>query len=220
MKIKVEYNLQTILTYLEETGFRWCAGQLPTEYVPISAKYIETKDNNIIVFSEYDNDELVTLEEYIASNNMNRKNIIPGYTITLENGNSFKVMKYMDKKIVFPEGSCCSVHSLDEFCNEDLSPMKNVSRIMTIHNANGVIMWERKFTRSDIKAGFRLVNEKGIEYLVVSDIFEGLKIIPMCQYTIGACLNEIMKEDMSPLTPSHSEIIEVKDTTGKVVYSK
>ena len=221
MKIKVEDNLQTILRYLEETGYQWGAGQLPTEYVPHTAKYIETKDN-FIVFSVYDDDELVTLEEYIISttNNMNINNILPGYTITLENDNSFKVMKYMNKKIVFAEGSCCSIHSLDEFCHEDLSPKDRISRIMTVRNALGVIMWERKFKRSDIKPGYILKNDVDTKYLVVSDIFEGLRIIPMCQYTIGACLNEIMKEDMSPLTPSHSEIVEVKDTTGKVVYSK
>lgn len=221
MKIKVEDNLKTILQYLEETGYQWCDGQLPTEYMPHTAKYIETKDD-FIVFSQYNDDELVTLEEYIISTttNMNRNNILPGYTITLENGNSFKVMKYMDKKIVFSEGSCCSIHSLDKFCHEDLSPKDNISRIMVVRNALGAIMWERKFTRSDIKPGYVLTNDIGTKYLVVDDLFSGLRIIPIGQYTIGALLTDIMNEDMSPATESHSEIIEVKDDKCKVLYSK
>ena len=220
MKIKVENNLKEILQVLEDFGYVWLSGDLPTKLnLTKQATYIRTRGDKKLEWGANEVTNAVTLTEFI-SKSMNKNNIIPGYTITLENGNTFRIMKYMDKKIVFAEGSCCSIHCLDEFCHEDLSPKDNVSRIMTVRNALGVIMWERKFTRSDIKAGFRLVNEKGVEYLVVSDIFEGLKIIPMCQYTIGACLNEIMKEDMSPLTPSHSEIIEVKDTTGKVVYSK
>lgn len=219
MKIKVEDNLKTILQYLEETGYQWCDGQLPTEYMPHTAKYIETKDN-FIVFSQHDDDELVTLEEYITTNNMNRNNILPGYTITLENGNSFKVMKYMDKKIVFSEGSYCSIHRLDEFCHEDLSPKDSVSKIMTVRNALGVIMWERKFKRSDIKPGYILKNSKGIKYLVVNDMFAGLRIIPVGQYTIGALVNDIMNEDMSPVSPSHVEIVEIKDDKCQVVYSK
>ena len=220
MKIKVENNLKTILQYLEETGYQWCDGQLPTEYMPHTAKYIETKDN-FIVFSQYNDDELVTLEEYIISTtNMNRNNILPGYTITLENGNSFRVMKYMDQKIVFPEGSYCSIHNLNEFCHEDLSPKKDISRIMKIENALGVTMWERKFTRSDIKAGYVLTNEDGTKYLVVDDMFNGLRIVPIGQYTIGALLTDIMNENMSPATGNHSKIVEVKDAKCKVVYSK
>lgn len=151
---------------------------------------------------------------------MNRNDILPGYTITLENGNSFIVMQYQCDKIVFPKGSSLSIHKLDDFCNENVSPKPNISKIMIIRDSAGNIVWERKFKRSDIKPGYVLKNNDGTDYLVVKDTFEGLRIVPLGQYTIGALLSDIMNEDMSPKTSRHSEIIEVKDASGKIVYSK
>ena len=221
MKIKVENNLKEILQVLEDFGYVWLTGNKPTKLnLTKQATYIKTNGNKKLEWGANEVTDTVTLTEFISKTTMNRNNILVGYKLTLENRNSFEVLRYKDEKILFPVGSSVSTISLNELCNHDLSPINKASRIMRIENSLGIIMWERKFTRSDIKPGYILTNDTGTKYLVVSDIFEGLRIIPMCQYTIGACLNEIMKEDMSPLTPSHSEIIEVKDTTGKVVYSK
>lgn len=151
---------------------------------------------------------------------MKTSDILPGYTITLENGNSFKIMTYKGEQIIFPENSYSSVHSLNEFCNEDLSPRPGISKIMIIRNNVGVITWKRKFKCSDIKPGFVLTTDMGTKYLVVQDIVEGLKIVTLGQYTIGTSLNNIVNEDMSAKTQYHVIIVEVQDETGKVVYYK
>ena len=221
--IKVEDNLKEILQYLEDLGYNWLTGSKPTEFTPIlETRYIiPNEEFKTIEYSSFDkHDNYVTLNDFIASKTMNRNNILVGYKLTLENGATFEVFRYKDEKILFPVGCHVSIISLDELCNHDLSPVNGASRIMKIENSLGVTMWERKFTRSDIKAGYVLKNDNDVEYLVVSGLFEGLRIIPIGQYTIGALVVDLMNEDMSPATPAHSEIIEVKDTTGKVVYSK
>ena len=221
--IKVEDNLKEILQYLEDLGYNWLTGSKPTEFTPIlETRYIipneEFKTIEYSSFDKYNN--YVTLNDFIASKTMNRNNILVGYKLTLENGNSFEILRYKDEKILIPVGCHVSTISLNELCNHDLSPVNKASRIMKIENSLGLTMWERKFTRSDIKAGYVLKNEEGTKYLVVNDMFAELRIIPIGEYIIGALVVDIMNEDMSPATPAHSEIIEVKDITGKVVYSK
>ena len=219
--IKVQKNLKEILIFLEEKGYRWSSGDLPTAGVNWESKLIIVSGKTLTHRTAHTYEpNAITFEQFRNQIDMKTSNILPGYTITLENGNSFVVMQYREDKIVFPEGSSRSIHMLEDFCNEDLSPIPGVSKIMTIRNANGVIMWERKFKRSDIKPGYVLKNDVGTEYLVVQDIFEGLRIVPIGQYTIGALLTDIMKEDMSPATSDHAEIVEVKDSKCKVVYSK
>lgn len=150
---------------------------------------------------------------------MRRSNILPGHKVVLENGNVFVVMEYKNTKIVFPEGSSRSVTSLDELCEVDLTPKYGISCIMKVLNALNIPIWERKFTKSEIKAGFTMTNENGVKYLVVE---KGcyLRIMNIEHFVVGPKLDDIMNEDMSPSDSSYAEIIEVKDKEGKVVYKK
>lgn len=150
---------------------------------------------------------------------MKRSNILPGHKLVLENGNVFVVMEYKNTKIVFPEGSSRTLLSLDELCDEDLSPKPGVSRIMKVLNTFNIPIWERKFIRSEIKAGFTITNENGVNYLIVNNNCD-LKIMNTEHFVIGTRLYDIINEDMSPTGSSYAEIVEVKDREGKVVYKK
>ena len=221
MKIKVENNLKEILQVLEDLGYVWLTGDLPTKLnLTKQATYIRTRGDKKLEWGANEVIDTVTLTEFISKITMNRNNILVGYKLTLENRNSFEVLRYKDEKILFPVGSHVSTISLNELCNHDLSPVNKASRIMKIENSLGVTMWEYKFKRSDIKPGYIIKNDVGTKYLVVNDMFAGLRIIPFGQYTIGALLTDIMNEDMSPVNSDYSKIIEVKDSNGKVVYSK
>ena len=150
---------------------------------------------------------------------MKTRNILPGYKIVLENGNTFVIAKYKDVKIAFPEGSHCSVTALDDLCEEDLTPKYGISQIMKILNGINIPIWERKFTRSEIEAGYTMLSENGVTYLVIES--DGaLRIVSTMQYVVGPKLCTIMNEDMTPTNGDYAEILEVKNKEGKVVYSK
>lgn len=145
--------------------------------------------------------------------------ILPGYKLVLENGNVFVVMEYKNTKIAFPEGSSRTLLSLDELCEVDLTPKPGISRIMKVLNALNIPIWERKFTRSEIKAGFTITNENDVKYIVVGSR-DGLRIVCTELYIMGPKLDDIVNEDLSPVSSSHAEIMEIRNREGEVVYSK
>ena len=218
--IKVENNLKEILTFLEEKGYKWFSGDLPTAGVNWGSKLIFITDKTLThrSISSYD-PSAITFEQFRNKIDMKTTNILPGHKLVLENGNVFVVMEYKNTKITFPEGSSRSITALDDLCEEDLSPKKNISRIMKVLNALNIPVWERKFTRDDIKTGFTMTNENGVSYLIVNNNCD-LRIMNTEHFVIGPRLCDIMNEDMSPTDSDYAEIMEVKDREGKVVYKK
>lgn len=217
--IKVENNLKEILTFLEEKGYKWSSGDLPTAGVNWGSKLILVNGKTLThrSITSY-HPEAITLEEFKNKIDMKKSNILPGHKLVLENGNVFVVMEYKGTRIAFPEGSSRTITALDELCEEDMSPKKNISRIMKVLNALNIPIWERKLTRSEIKAGFTMTNEKGVDFLVVeSDCI--LRIVNIEHFVVGPKLCDIMNEDMSP-SISYATIVEVKNKEGKVIYSK
>lgn len=150
---------------------------------------------------------------------MKTTNILPGCKIVLENGNTFVIMEYKNTKIAFPEGSNRTITSLDELCEVDLTPKYGISRIMKVLNSLNIPIWERKFTRSDIYAGYTLVNKYGVEYLIVANNC-ALRLLSTKHFVVGSKLSEVIKEDMTPTSEDYAEIVEVRDTENKVVYKK
>ena len=219
-KIKVENNLKEILTFLEEKGYRWSSGDLPTAGVNWESKVIVVSGKTLMhkTISTYEPDA-ITFEQFRNQIDMKTSNILPGHKLVLENGNVFVVMEYKNTKIAFPEGSSRTVMALDDFCEVGLTPKPGISRIMKVLNALNMPIWERKFTRSDIKAGFTITNKNDVNYIIVESK-DGLRIVCTTLYKIGPKLDEIMNEDLSPISSSHTEIIEVKDREGRIVYSK
>ena len=218
--IKVENNLKEILEFLEEKGYKWSSGDLPTAGVNWSSKYIII-DNKTLLHRTYGVEpNVISFEQFKKeSTTMKTNKILPGYKLVLENENIFVVMEYKNTKIVFPEGSSCSVTSLGDLCNKDLSPKPGVSRIMKVLNALNIPMWERKFTKSDIEAGFTITNENGVNYLIVEKDCN-LRIMNTEHFVVGPKLCDIMNEDMSPTDSDYATIVEVRDREDKVVYSK
>ena len=218
--IKVENNLKEILTFLEEKGYKWFSGDLPTAGVNWGSKLILITDKTLThrSITSYD-PSAITFEQFRNQIDMKTTNILPGHKLVLENGNVFVVMEYKNTKIAFPEGSSRTIPALDDLCEEDLSPKKNISRIMKVLNALNIPVWERKFTRSEIKAGFTMTNENGVNYLIVNNNCD-LKIMNTEHFVIGPRLCDIMNEDMSPTDSAYATIVEVKDKEGKVVYKK
>ena len=218
--IKVENNLNEILTFLEEKGYKWSSGDVPTAGVNWGSKLILVNGKTLThrSITSY-HPEAITLEEFKNKIDMKKSNILPGHKLVLENGNVFVVMEYKGTKIAFPEGSSRTITALDDLCEEDLSPKKNVSRIMKVLNALNIPIWERKFTRSEIKTGFTMTNENCVNYLVVNNNCD-LKIMNTEHFVIGPKLCDIMNEDMSPTNSDYAAIVEVKDREGKVVYKK
>lgn len=219
MRIKVENNLKEILEFLEEKGYRWVTGDLPTAGVIWESKLIivsgKTLTHKSIVTYEPD---AITFEQFRNKIDMKTSNILPGHKLVLENGNVFVVMEYKNTKIAFPEGSSRSVLSLDELCDDNLTPRQGVSCIMRVLNSINVTIWERKITRSGIKAGFTMTNENGVKYLVVENDCN-LRIMNMDSFIVGPKLCDIMNEDISPFI-SFATIVEVKDKEGKIIYKK
>jgi hypothetical protein len=167
--------------------------------------------------SSYD-PSAITFEQFRNKIDMNRNNILPGHKLVLENGNVFVVMEYKNTKIAFPEGSSRTITALDDLCEEDLRPKKNISRIMKVLNALNVPIWERKFTRSEIEAGFTMIDENGVTYLVVvSDCV--LKVMCTTYCVVGPKLDTVMHNDMTS-TDNYATIVEVKNKKGIVVYKK
>ena len=218
--IKVENNLKEILTFLEAKGYKWSSGDLPTEGINWGSKLIIVSGKTLTYrsISSYD-PSAITFEQFKNKIDMKRDNILPGYKLVLENGNVFVVMEYKNTKIAFPEGSSRSITALNDLCEEDLSPKKNVSRIMKVLNALNIPIWERKLTRSEIKTGFTMTNENGVSYLIVNNNCD-LRIMNTEHFVIGPRLCDIMNEDMSPTDSNYATIVEIKDRKGKVVYSK
>ena len=218
--IKVENNLKEILTFLEEKGYKWFSGDLPTAGVNWGSKLILITDKTLThrSITSYD-PSAITFEQFRNQIDMKTTNILPGHKLVLENGNVFVVMEYKISKIAFPEGSSRSITALDDLCEEDMSPKKNISRIMKVLNALNIPVWERKFTRSEIKAGFTMTNENGVNYLIVNNNCD-LKIMNTEHFVIGPRVCDIMNEDMSPTDSAYATIVEVKDKEGKVVYKK
>ena len=218
--IKVQNNLKEILEFLEEKGYKWSSGDLPTAGVNWGSKLIIVTDKTLThrSISSYD-PSAITFEQFRNKIDMKTTNILPGHKLVLENGNVFVVMEYKGTKIAFPEGSNRTITSLNDLCEEDMSPKKNVSRIMKVLNALNIPIWERKFTRSEIKPGFTITNENGTTYRVVSSDC-ALRIMGTIHYVVGPKLCDIMNEDMSTTDPNYATIVEVRDKEGKVVYSK
>jgi uncharacterized protein YlzI (FlbEa/FlbD family) len=150
---------------------------------------------------------------------MKTANILPGHKLVLENGNVFVVMEYKGTKIAFPEGSSRTITALDDLCEENLSPKKNISRIMKVLNDLNIPVWERKFTRDEISAGYTLVNRYGIEHLVVISNC-ALRLFNPKNFVVGLKLSEVVNKDMTSAIEEYAEVIEVRNTEGKVVYSK
>lgn len=150
---------------------------------------------------------------------MKTRNILPGYKLVLENGNTFVVAKYKDVKIAFPEGSYHSITALEDICEEDLTPKYGISRIMKVLNALNIPIWEHKFTRDDIKSGFIITNENGVNYLIVEKDCN-LRIMNTERFIVGPRLHDIMNEDMTPINSNYAKIMEIKNREGEVVYSK
>lgn len=218
--IKVENNLKEILTFLEEKGYKWSSGDLPTAGVNWGSRLIIITDKTLThrSITSYD-PNAITFKEFKNKIDMKTNNILPGHKLVLENGNVFVVMEYKNTKIVFPEGSNHSVTSLDELCEADMSPKPGISRVMKVLNALNIPIWERKFTRNEIKAGFTMINEEGVHYLVV-ECGNVLRIMSTKYFLVGARLDDIMNEDMSPADSSYAEIVEIKDGEGEVIYKK
>lgn len=217
--IKVEYNLKEILKFLEEKGYKWSSGDLPTEGINWRSKLIIVSGKTLThrSITSYD-PNAITFEQFKNKIDMKKSNILPGHKVVLENGNTFVIMEYKNTKIAFPEGSTRSVTALDELCEEDMSPKKNISRIMKVLNALNIPIWERKLTRDEIKAGFTMTDENGVTYLVVVNDCV-LKVMCTTYCVVGPKLDAIMHNDMTP-TDNYAEIVEVKDKEGKVVYKK
>jgi hypothetical protein len=218
--IKVENNIKEILTFLEEKGYKWSSGDIPTVGVHWGSKLIIVTGKTLThrSITSYD-PNAITFEQFRNQIDMKTANILPGYKVVLENGNTFVIMEYKNTKIAFPEGSNRSVTSLDELCEADLTPKYRVSRIMKVLNALNLPIWERKLTRSEIKAGFTMTNDNGVNYLIVeSDC--NLRIMNTEHFVVGPKLCDIMKEDLSPADSSYAEIVEIKDGEGKIIYKK
>ena len=218
--IKVENNLLEILKFLEAKGYKWSSGDLPTEEINWGSKLIIVSGKTLThkSITSYD-PNAITFEQFKNKIDMKTNNILPGHKLVLENGNVFVVMEYKNTKIIFPEGSSRTLLSLDELCDEDLSPKPGVSRIMKVLNTFNIPIWERKFTRDKIKAGFTMTNENGVNYLIVKKD-DNLRIVNTEHFIVGPKLGDIMNEDMSPTNSDYAEIVEVRDREGKVVYSK
>lgn len=217
--IKVENNLKEILTFLEEKGYKWATGDLPTAGINWDSKYIIVEGKTL--YHRIFGIELktITFEQFKNKIDMKTTNILPGHKLVLENGNVFVVMEYKNTKIAFPEGSSRTITSLDELCEVDMTPKPGISRIMKVLNAHNIPVWERKFTRCNIKTGFTMTNENGVNYLIVNNNCD-LRIMNTEHFVIGPKLCDIMNEDMSPTDSDYAAIVEVKDREGKVVYSK
>jgi hypothetical protein len=199
--IKVENNLKEILTFLEEKGYKWSSGDLPREGVNWGSRLIIVSGKTLThrSITSYD-PNAITLEEFKNKIDMKRSNILPGHKLVLENGNVFVVMDYKNTKIVFPEGSSRTVTSLDDLCNKDLSPNPGASRIMKVLNTFNIPIWERKFTRSEIEAGYTMLSKNKVTYLVI-EVDGALRIVSTIQYVVGPSLCTIMNEDMTGLVP-------------------
>lgn len=218
--IKVENNLKEILEFLEEKGYKWSSGDLPTEGINWGSKLILINGKTLMYrsISSYYPDA-ITLEQFKNKIDMKTSNILPGHKLVLENGNVFVVMEYKGTKIAFPEGSSRTITDLDDLCEEDLSPKMNVSRIMKVLNDLNIPVWERKFTRNEISAGYTLVNKYGIEHLVV--IYNrALRLLNTKNFVLGLQLSEVVNKDMTSAIEEYAEVIEVRNTEGKVVYKK
>ena len=218
--IKVENNLKEILTFLEKEGYRWSSGDVPTTGINWGSKVIVVSGKTLIhkSISTYE-PNAITFEQFRNQIDMKTANILPGHKIVLENGNTFVIMEYKNTKIAFPEGSNRTITSLNELCEADLTPKYGVSRIMKVLNALNLPIWERKLTRSEIKAGFTMTNDNGVNYLIVeSDC--NLRIMNTEHFVVGPKLCDIMKENLSPADSSYAEIVEIKNKEGKIVYSK
>lgn len=218
--IKVENNLKEILTFLEEKDYKWSSGDLPTVGINWGSRLIIVTGKTLThrSISSYHPDA-ITFEQFRNKIDMNRNNILPGHKLVLENGNVFVVMEYKNTKIAFPEGSSRTITALDDLCEEDMSPKKNISRIMKVLNALNIPVWERKFTRSDIYAGFILVNKYGFEHLVVTSNC-ALRLLSTKHFVVSSKLSEVINEDMTSISEDFVEIVEVRSTEGKVVYKK
>lgn len=218
--IKVENNLKEILMFLEGKGYKWFSGNKPTDGLSWGSKFIVVEDKTLTHRTVGNEPKAITFEQFKKNLSiMKTNNILPGYKLVLENGNTFVVMEYKHTKIVFPEGSSRSVTSLDEICNIDLTPKSGISRIVKVLNNLNIPIWERKFTRSEIKAGFTMTNENGVNYLIVENDCN-LRIMNMDSFIIGPKLCDIINEDLSPTDSNYATIVEVRDKEGKVVYFK
>lgn len=218
--IKVENNLKEILIFLEGKDYKWFSGNKPTDGLSWGSKFIVVEDKILTHRTVGNEPKAITFEQFKKELSIMRtNNILPGYKLVLENGNIFVVKEYKNTKIVFPEGSSRSNTSLEDLCNADLSPKQGVSRIMRVLNSLNLPIWERKFTRSDIKVGFTVINENGVNYLIVEHDCN-LRIMHVNNLVVGPKLCDIANEDLSPVDSDYAKIVAIKNREGKFVYSK
>ncbi len=217
--IKVENNIKEILTFLEERGYKWHSGNKPTDGLNWGSRFIVVEDKILTHRTAGNEPKAITFKQFKKQLGMKTTGILPGYKIVLENGNTFVIMEYKNTKIAFPEGSNRSITALNELCEVDLTPKYGVSRIMKVLNSLNIPIWERKFTRSEIFAGYTLVNKNGDEYLVVASNC-ALRLLGTKHFVVGTKLNEVVNEDMTPADEDYAEIVKVKDREGNIVYSK
>lgn len=217
--IKVEDNIKEILTFLEKEGYKWFSGNKPTEGLSWGSRFIVIEDKIITHRTAGNEPKAITFEQFKKNLIMKTNNILPGYKLVLENGNVFVVKEYKDTKIVFSEDSSRSVTSLDYLCEADLTPKPGIVRIMKVLNSLNIPIWERKFTRDEIKSGFTMTNENGVDYLVVNSNCS-LRIMNTEHFVVGSQLCDIMNEDLTPTDSSYATIVEIKDREGKIVYKK
>jgi hypothetical protein len=217
--IKVENNIKEILTFLEERDYKWHSGNKPTDGLNWGSRFIVIEDKILTHRTAGNEPKAITFEQFKKQLGMKTTGILPGYKIVLENGNTFVIMEFKNTKIAFPEGSNRSITALNELCEVDLTPKYGISRIMKVLNSSNVTVWERKFTRSEIFAGYTLVNKNGDEYLVVASNCS-LRLLGTKHFVVGTKLNEVVNEDMTPADEDYAEIVQVKDREGNVIYSK
>ena len=206
---------------MKKKGYKWSSGDLPTVGINWGCRLILISSGKTLThrsITSYD-PKAITLEEFKNKIDMKTANILPGYKLVLENGYTFVVMEYKNTKIAFPEGSSRTATALDELCEVDLTPKPGVSRIMKVLNSLNIPVWERKFTRSEIRSGYTITNENGTTYLVVTSNCV-LRILGTIHYVVGPKLCDIINEDMSTTDPNYATIVEIKDREGKVVYKK
>ena len=217
--IKVENNLKEILMFLEGKGYKWHSGNKPTDGLSWGSKFIVVEDKILTHRTVGNEPKAITFEQFkkeLAT--MKTTYILPGYKLVLENGSTFVVREYKHTKIVFPEGSSRSVTSL-ELCDIDLTPKSGVSRIVKVLNSLNIPIWERKFTRDEIKPGYTITNEVGVNYLIVEKDCN-LRIMNTEHFVIGPKLRDIINEDLSPTDSNYATIVEIRDKENKVVYFK
>lgn len=89
---------------------------------------------------------------------MTRDDIHPGYTITLNNNSTFKVITVAAGRYLIPVESGVCLLRLEDICNEDLTPILGISSIAAIKGYNGNTIWTKsvEMTISEIEKALKM----------------------------------------------------------------